>query len=63
MYYRFLPFYACELYFAEAELVKAASQLSIITIDFTPKRLASLHFCTIFLTCHSSVNEVDELMV
>jgi len=31
--------------FGKAELVKA-------TLDFAPKRLASLYFCTIFLTCH-----------
>jgi len=38
--------------FVEAELVKAASQQSILAIDFASKRLASLHFCTSFLTCH-----------
>jgi len=40
--------------FAEAELVKAALQSPILTIDFTPKRLASVHFCTSLLTstCH-----------
>jgi len=39
--------------FAEAELVKAVLQ-SILAIDFTPKRLSSLYFCTSFLTslCH-----------
>jgi len=37
--------------FAEAELVKAVLQLSILTIDFAPKRLACLYFCTSFSTC------------
>jgi len=38
--------------FAEAELVKAALQQSILTTDFAPKLLTSLYFSTSFLTCH-----------
>jgi len=38
--------------FVEAEQVKAALQLPILTVEFAPKRLASLYFCTSFLTGH-----------